>query len=279
MISVITPVYQGERFIESCIKVVMDQNCSDVEHIIVDGGSKDRTVDIAKKYAEKYPYIRWVSEEDKGQSDAMNKGIEMAKGEVLAILNVDDFYEPNVLNRILTIFEALPEPSLLVGNCNVWNSDNKLLYINKPARLKLSELLLGFTLNPHPVNPSAYFYHTSLHKKIGFYKVDEHYAMDIDFLFRAVQLANVRYIDETWGNYRLLDGTKTMNDIESGQNVYRLEQLFNIYRKKLPAFQSWVICLKSKLYKNRNWQRLKYFIVNPNELVPRIKGKLLKHSS
>lgn len=119
MISIVTPVYNGEAFIESCIKVAIAQNCSDIEHIIVDGGSSDRTVEIIKNYARNYPHIRWISEKDKGQSDAMNKGISMAKGDILAILNVDDFYEPNVLNRIVEIFKTLPEPSLLVGNCNI----------------------------------------------------------------------------------------------------------------------------------------------------------------
>ncbi|MGK7941459.1 MAG: glycosyltransferase, partial [Crocosphaera sp.] len=84
MITVITPVYNGETFIESCIKIVIEQNCSHLEHIIVDGGSKDGTVDIIRKYAEQYAHIRWLSESDKGQSDAMNKGIKMAKGEILA---------------------------------------------------------------------------------------------------------------------------------------------------------------------------------------------------
>jgi glycosyltransferase involved in cell wall biosynthesis len=96
MISIITPVYNGEEFIESCIKVVIDQACPEVEHIIVDGGSTDQTVDIIKQYAKQYPHIRWISEKDRGQSDAINKGIAMAKGEILSILNVDDYYEPNV---------------------------------------------------------------------------------------------------------------------------------------------------------------------------------------
>lgn len=74
MISVITPVYNGESFIESCIKIVIEQNCSNVEHIIVDGGSQDGTVDIIRKYADQYAHIPWLSEPDKGQSDAMNIG-------------------------------------------------------------------------------------------------------------------------------------------------------------------------------------------------------------
>ncbi|MEC4816347.1 MAG: glycosyltransferase family 2 protein, partial [Scytonema sp. PMC 1069.18] len=174
MISVVTPVYNGEKFIESCIKVVIAQNCPDVEHIIVDGGSKDGTVEIIKQYAQKYSHIRWISEKDKGQSDAMNKGIAMAQGEILAILNVDDYYEPNVLNRVSEIFKTLPEPSLLVGNCNVWNDEGRIIHLNKPSKLEFSELLLIPYKNYFPMNPSAYFYHISLHQKIGFYKIEEH---------------------------------------------------------------------------------------------------------
>ena len=134
MISIITPVYNGEKFIESCIKVVIEQNCSNAEHIIVDGGSTDGTVRIIKQYAEQYPHIRWVSEPDKGQSDAMNKGIALAKGEILGFLNVDDFYEPNVLNRVLEIFKTLPNPSLLMGKCNFLNDQDKVIWVQQPAK-------------------------------------------------------------------------------------------------------------------------------------------------
>ena len=264
MISVITPVYNGELFIESCIKVVIDQACSDVEHIIIDGGSTDRTVEIIKQYADKYPHIRWISEKDKGQSDAMNKGIAIAKGEVLAILNVDDFYEPNVLNRISEIFKSLPSPSLLVGNCNVWGDKGILNFVNKPAKLDLTDLLLGFSVNEFPLNPSAYFYHTSLHDKIGPYKVEEHYVMDVDFLFRAVQVATVKYVDETWGNYRKIEGTKTVIDSKSGQGYRRVECLLRVYRKDLTRFQRWQVATKYEFY--RNCRRIKYFSRNPQEL-------------
>ena len=126
MISVITPVYNGDRFIESCIRVVIDQACPNVEHLIIDGGSSDRTVEIIQRYATQYSHIRWVSEKDQGQSDAMNKGISMAEGKIIAMLNVDDYYEPNVLNQVLKLFQALPEPTLLVGNCHIWNDAAQL---------------------------------------------------------------------------------------------------------------------------------------------------------
>lgn len=273
MISVITPVYNGERFIESCIKVVIDQTCLNFEHIIIDGGSTDRTVKIIKQYAKKYSHIHWISEKDQGQSDAMNKGIAIAKGEILAILNVDDFYEPNVLNRISEMFKALPEPSLLVGNCNVWVDDGKLKFVNKPSKLKLTELLLGFSVNQYPSNPSAYFYHTSLHQKIGPYKIEEHYVMDVDFLFRAVQVATVKYVNETWGNFREIEGTKTVNDGRSGQGYYRMERLLKGYQKELPLLQRWQVVTKYEFYKT--WRRIKYFSKNPQEL----RAKLRKFSS
>ncbi|OKH27673.1 glycosyltransferase family 2 protein [Chroogloeocystis siderophila] len=272
MISVITPVYNGAKYIENCLKVVIEQNCSDLEHIIIDGGSTDATVDIIKRYAQEYSHIRWLSEKDRGQSDAMNKGIRMAAGNIIAILNVDDFYEPNVLNRVSVIFENLPEPSLLVGNCNILDDDDKLKRVNKPKRLKITDLLVGYNINPFPFNPSAYFYHKQLHEKVGLYEVDEHYAMDVDFLLKAVQAANVQYINETWGNYRQIAGTKTVNDINSGQNAIRLEQLMQKYQQQLPVYKQWLIAVKREYYKAE--KRLEYFSKNPNEILPRI-GKRL----
>lgn len=276
MISVITPVYNGEPFIESCIKVVIDQGCPDVEHIIIDGGSTDRTVEMIKRYAEKCPHIRWISERDEGQSDALNKGIGMARGKVLAILNVDDFYEPNVLNRVSGMFRSLPEPSLLVGNCNVWDDKGNLLYVNKPRKLNLSDLLLGFNANPFPVNPSAYFYHTSLHEEVGPYKVEEHYAMDLDFFLRAVQVATVKYMDETWGNFRMDEGTKTSDSVMRGKCYRRVKSIMKAYRKNLPWSQRWNVAIKYELHNNWFWRRVAYYLRRPHDIVPGLWAKLTK---
>ena len=268
MISVITPVYNGEKFIETCIKVVIDQNCPDIEHIIVDAASKDKTVEIIKQYADKYPHIRWISEKDKGQSDAMNKGIAMAKGEILGFLNVDDYYEPNVLNKVVEIFKSLPEPSFVVANCNVWDNDGNLVNINKPKNMKLVDLLLGPGKNQFPVNPTAYFYHTSLHKKIGLYNIDEHYAMDVDFIFRAVQVSNVKYINETWGNHLKIEGTKTFNDMQNGMGIRRVYRLIRVYRKNLPLLQRIKVSIEFELL--RSIEKINYFSKHPEEILMKI---------
>ncbi|MEH2129405.1 MAG: glycosyltransferase family 2 protein [Nostoc sp.] len=284
MISIITPVYNGEKFIESCLQVVINQNFAEVEHIIVDGGSTDQTIDIIKYYANQHPHIRWISEKDQGQSDAMNKGIAMAQGLIIGILNVDDFYEPNVLSRISELFKTLPEPSLIVGNCNKWDHRGKLIQINKPKRLRPVDLLMGKQINDDgmidvtfPVNPSAYFYHKSLHQKIGVYKVEEHYVMDIDFLLKAVKVAHVKYFNEIWGNYRYYPGTKTFDDSTNGTSERRIQQLFEDYTKTLSFFEQWEIRLNRIMIFIP--LRIFYFSKYPQRLPQSIHNRFMKSIS
>ncbi|MBN3899265.1 MAG: glycosyltransferase [Nostoc sp. NOS(2021)] len=284
MISVITPVYNGEKFIESCLQNVINQNFAEVEHIIVDGGSTDKTIDIIKDYANQHPHIRWISEKDQGQSDAMNKGIAMAQGSIIGILNVDDFYEPNVISRISELFKTLPEPSLIVGNCNTWDHRDKLIHINKPKRLRAVDLLMEKQINDDgiidaafPVNPSAYFYHKSLHQQIGVYKVEEHYAMDIDFLLKAVKVAHVKYFNETWGNYRYYPGTKTFDDSTNGTSQTRVQQLFKEYAKTLPLIEQWEMRLNRIMIFIP--LRTSYFSKYPQRLPQSIMNRFMKSIS
>lgn len=234
-LSIITPVFNGIRFIESCIVNVIEQECPGVEHVIVDGGSTDGTVAIIRRFAESYGHIRWVSEKDRGQSDAMNKGVRLAGGAILGFLNVDDYYEPGALHEAIDLIKGLPEPSLLVGNCQVWGDDGKLLNVNKPAHLEITQLLTADESRfPFPVNPSAYYYHKSLHDIIGMYDTSEHYALDIDFILRAATYVTPVYIDRLFGNYRYIQGTKTFEDMNRGSGPKRFNQLIKAYRKKLP---------------------------------------------
>lgn len=248
-LSIITAVYNNVLFIRECIENVIDQNCKLIEHIIIDGGSEDGTKEVIEGYARRCKHIRWISEKDFGQSHAINKGLQMAKGHIVSLLNVDDYYEPNVFQEVLSIFNDNPDCNMLIGNCNVWGEGEQHLYINRPRKLKLEDLLLGFHVNPFPINPSAYFYHASLHQTVGLYSLEEHYVLDVDFLFRAVSVANIKYVDRVFGNYRMLSGTKTVESIRSGQSSARVERLIKKYRQQLPTIKRINLAFQYSLFK------------------------------
>jgi glycosyltransferase involved in cell wall biosynthesis len=274
MISVITPVFNGSDFIESCLLAVVEQRCAQVEHIIIDGGSTDDTVDVVKKYANQYSHIRWISEKDQGQSDAMNKGIALAEGKIVTFLNVDDYYEPNVLNRVTELFADLEEPALLVGNCKILDDDGQIKYINKPNKLRVTTLLL--LLSPFPLNPSAYFYHKSLHQKIGLFDVEDHYMMDLDFILKAVQAANVKYVDETWGNHRQISGTKTVSLMQSGRHEAHFEDLLKKHSQNLSFLQKQWMKVEPgvhQLYVRYPWL---YYLEYPFKYPGRVPSKLIQ---
>lgn len=278
MLSIITAVLNGERFIEGCIKNVIDQACPDVEHIIIDGSSTDRTVEIIKWYSQRYSHIRWISEKDKGESDALNKGIAMAKGEILGILDYDDFYEPNVLNRVPEIFKTLPEPSLLVGNTNMLDNEGKLTHVTTPKNLNFIKLLSGRWRNTFPCSASSYFYHKSLHQKIGNYKVDEHYMMDVEFILRAVQVAIVKYVDETWANRRCIEGTKTNIHQKSGKQPSHKERLLEEYRKNLSLVQRLQVAIyRSFIYSILELVLISVYIIRhkPQKILRKLKAKIV----
>jgi glycosyltransferase involved in cell wall biosynthesis len=111
-ISVITPVFNGERTIRSCIESVLEQNFSSREHVIVDGASSDKTIDIIKQYQ-----LKWISEKDKGIYDALNKGIILSTGDIISILGSDDMYShPDIFQKIADTFDRNPDTDIVYGD-------------------------------------------------------------------------------------------------------------------------------------------------------------------
>jgi glycosyltransferase involved in cell wall biosynthesis len=233
-LSIITPVLNGEKFIGGCIESVAGQNAPGVEHIIMDGMSTDETVIIARRFAEANPSIRIYSENDGSQSAAMNHGIRLARGGIIGFLNADDYYEANLLSRVAEIFKGLREPSLAVANCNLRDERGKIIAVNRPARLTLLNFMKG---REYPWNPSAYFYHKSLHDAAGRYDEKDHYVMDLDFLLRAVQKAHVVHYDEVWGNFRWMAGGKTFHDSQTGLMRKRYDELRRRYSGDLTLIE------------------------------------------
>lgn len=241
-LTILTPVFNGRKYVRRCVENVAEQ-CRDgtVEHLVLDAASTDGTVERLAALARRWPHLRFVSEPDRGQSHALNKGINLATGSILGILNVDDYYEPGVLPRVLSLFDHSSEPAFLVGNCNIRRDDGSLWFVNRPRRLRPWQLLLGTELVKFPLNPSAYFYHRSLHDLVGPYDENEHYAMDLDFILRAAFRIGLRYIDETWGNFCLSPACKTVTGGSSGLAIPQREAVYARHRMLLPGGQRHVV--------------------------------------
>src|ERR1043165_6750488 len=112
--SIITPSYNQAAYLEQTIQSVLTQDFLNIEYMVIDGGSTDGSVEIIKKYAERLAY--WVSEKDKGQAEAINKGFVRAKGEILAWLNSDDYYLPNTISAVVKRFEENPDAVMIYGD-------------------------------------------------------------------------------------------------------------------------------------------------------------------
>ncbi len=138
-ISIITPSYNQGRFIADAIESVNNQDYPDKEHIIVDAQSTDETLDVIKRYAH-LPHLKWVSEPDKGQSDAINKGFKMASGDVVAWLNTDDYYLPETFSKVAKAFQSI-ESSIVYGDTLLVDQNKKPTRIKKDHAFDYQVLL------------------------------------------------------------------------------------------------------------------------------------------
>jgi len=172
LISIITPVYNGEKYIEQAIKSVLSQTYRYYEYIIIDGRSSDRTVDIIRSYENKLAY--WISEHDKGISDAFNKGVLKAKGDIIGILNCDDWYEIDALEKVSKIFMS-KKPDLICGGVRFWYAD-KEINVSYPDVNSIKK--------ETSIHHASVFISKNAYKTFGLYSMDYKYAMDYELILR-----------------------------------------------------------------------------------------------
>lgn len=204
LVSIITIVRNGVKTLEKTIQSVLNQTYDNIEYIIIDGGSTDGTLNIIKKYDHKISY--WISEPDEGISDAFNKGISAASGEIIGVINADDWYENDAVNRVVEHFSET-QADIVYGIVQYWDNNKKaeLVYANDTL------LNRDMTIN-HP----AVFAKRSTYETIGLFRKDFRYAMDYEWLLRAKSknmkfsyiencLANIYYLgisDKYWWRAR-----------------------------------------------------------------------------
>lgn len=212
MISVITPSLNSGGYLEEAIRSVLTQQYPNFEHIVVDGGSEDGTLDILRKY----PHLKWVSEPDKGQSDAMNKGFALSRGEIIVYLNADDYFEPNVFQTVAAAMSKTCK--FIVGQVRVQEPDGKE-WLNDP-KVDLSEMLRWWQPNAYCYNSAGYFYDREMQHLVGGFNVDEHLAMDFEFLIKARRVTSFTKINKVLACFRIFPGTKTYETSDNEQAIF-----------------------------------------------------------
>ncbi len=217
-ISVVTPSYNQGQFIEETIRSVLLQGYPDLEYIIIDGGSTDASVDIIRKYEPWLAY--WVSEPDRGQSHAINKGLAVSTGDVLAYLNADDVYEPGALAAVARCFDEHPEADLVYGNGSLIGADGqdiREVQIEYESSLALAYGRGGL------LQPSV-FWRRRLYERIGPFDEELHYALDYDYWLRASKIAVFQHLPQRLSRARRHESSKTsqgwLNFTREGFRIY-----------------------------------------------------------
>jgi glycosyltransferase involved in cell wall biosynthesis len=213
-ISIITATYNRRDLIGRCIESVAKQPYPDKEHIIVDGGSTDGTVEVIREYAARYPHIRWISEPDRGISDAFNKGLAMMQGDAVVIIGDDDFYEPDVFGRVVEEFRAYPEVGVVSGHLNMIRTDGSLAdvahagFIDRKTLIKCWSHWCKDTLLPAP----STFIRREVIDTVGGFEVEDRYAMDYHHWIKITEKFDVRIIDQILANFRWDDGSTSFSN-------------------------------------------------------------------
>lgn len=204
LVSIVTPSYNQAPYIEETIRSVLSQDYPQIEYTIVDGGSTDGSLDVIKKYEDKLAW--WVSEKDSGQTDAINKGFARANGDILAWINSDDTYEPGAVTAAAKYLQEHPEVGMVYGDCNFINESGEVIGKFNSAQTNYQLLRRGYAHIPQ----QTMFFRAKLWKQVGPLDPSFYFAMDYDLWTRIAARTEIKYIPETWANFRLHSSGKTI---------------------------------------------------------------------
>lgn len=259
-ISIITPSFNQGNFIEETIRSVLLQRYPNLEYIIIDGGSTDETVDVIRKYESWLTY--WVSEQDKGQSDAINKGWKRATGTWTNWINSDDLLAPGALTTVGLIGHLSNPCSILAGN--VINFDSIIGHTNiiRPQGLTLHNIIRFWESSCNWHQPGIFLPKTEL-DRVGYLDINLHYVMDYDLLCRLLCSCKVKYLNKSIALFRLHGDAKgilqpektTFEHIIVARRYWSLTHFSNW--KNEFGLKFWLLRAMGSAIKRRNWSAFK----------------------
>jgi len=203
LVTIITPSYNQADFLEETILSVLSQNYPRLEYFIVDGGSTDGSQEIIRKYADRLAW--WVSEKDRGQADAINKGFARATGEIVAWLNSDDCYHPGVIAAAVAELERHPECGLVFGDVVSIDAHSQPFNIMTFGDWDLEDLM-QFRIIGQP----AVFVRRSVLEQAGFLDLSYNLVLDVELWLRVALVAPIRYVPKRWAAARFHAAAKNV---------------------------------------------------------------------
>ncbi len=206
-VSIVTPSFNQAKYLEESIQSVLAQDYPNIEYIIVDGGSKDNSVEIIKKYEDRLAW--WVSEKDKGHADGLNKGFSHATGEILAWLNSDDTYSPTAVSEAVAYLKENPDVGMVYGDANLTNESGEVVGRFASKQTSYRAMLRGSVHIPQATT----FWRADLWRQVGPLDLSLFFAFDYDLWVKLAKVSRIAYVPKLWANFRLHDlGKSVKND-------------------------------------------------------------------
>jgi len=245
MISIITPSFNQGRYIERTLQSVLSQNISELEYIVMDGGSTDETLPILKRYSAE---LRFFSERDRGQTHAVNKALTLSSGEIIGWLNSDDVYYPDAIKKILEIFTQYPDIDIVYGKANHIDQQDQIVE-SYPTEIWDKERLKETCFISQP----AVFFRRGVIERVGLLNENLNFCMDYEYWLRLAALgAKFFYFPEVLSGSRLYPETKTLSAPDQAilETILMLQKQFNI----IPV--NWLITYAIVMVKSKTAYRM-----------------------
>ncbi len=218
-VSIITPSYNQGRFLEASMRSVLEQDYPNLEYIVVDGGSKDESVEVIKKFGDRLAW--WVSEKDKGHADALNKGFSHATGDILAWLNSDDTYFPGAVSAAVAALRDHPKAGMVYADANLIDEEGRTIGQFAAKQTDYHHLLRGSVHIPQATT----FFRAGLWRQVGPLDLSLFFSFDYDLWVRLAKVSELLYVPGLWANFRMHElGKSVKNDDRCYPDMLKVQQ-------------------------------------------------------